>query len=50
MYNSDLGLGFKMSVEVGSGASVRNKCENEYSFTVHLGYNVMKGTEYFVSL
>jgi hypothetical protein len=29
MHNSDLDLGFKISVEVGSGASVRNKCEKE---------------------
>jgi hypothetical protein len=29
MYKSDLDLGLKMSVEVGSGASVRNKCEKE---------------------
>jgi len=29
MCNSDFGLGFKMSVEVGSGASVRNKCQKE---------------------
>ena len=48
MYNSDLGLGFKMSVAVGSGASVRNQCEKEYSIAVHLGYNIMKGTVFFL--
>jgi cold shock CspA family protein len=29
MYNSDMGLGFNTPVEVGSDASVHNKCEKE---------------------